>query len=150
MRTIKREVVAILLFSRDGKLFQGLRDPAHGGVWPDCWNIPGGGVDAGESKEEAIRRETLEETGVDISGYPLEMVDDRGAAITEKTLRETGERVMVDMTFTVYKVVLDNDASEIQTHFDHEFMEGKWSTIAEAKQLKLTPPTVELFKRLGW
>ena len=97
MRTVKRDVVAILLFSKDGKLFQGMRDPAHGGVWPDCWNIPGGGVDEGEGKEDAVRRETLEETGVDISGYPLELVDDAGSGVTEKTLRETGGRVIVSI-----------------------------------------------------
>lgn len=150
MRTVKRNVVAILLFSRDEKIFQGLRDPAHGGVWPDCWNIPGGGVDDGESKEDAIRRETLEETGVNISKYPLEMVDDVGSGITEKTLRETGERVIVDMKFTVYKVVLDKNAADVKVNFDHEFIEGKWSTIEEAKKLKLTPPTIELFTRLGY
>ena len=100
MRTINREVVAILVFSKDGKIFQGLRDPSHGGVWPDCWNIPGGGVDAGESKEEAIQRETLEETGIDISTYHLELVDEKGSGMTEKTLRDSGERVLVDMKFT--------------------------------------------------
>lgn len=150
MRTIQRDVVAILLFSKDGKFFQGLRDPQRGGVWSDCWNIPGGGIDEGETREDAVRRETHEETGVDISGFPLEMVDDKGAAITEKTLKETGERVIVDMQFTVYKVVLDKNAADITVHFDHEFIEGKWSTIEEAKKLKLAPPTMELFERLGW
>ena len=150
MRTVKRDVVAILLFSKDGKLFQGMRDPAHGGVWPDCWNIPGGGVDEGEGKEDAVRRETLEETGVDISGYPLELVDDAGSGVTEKTLRETGERVIVSMKFTVYKVILNKNANDVKLNFGHEFVEGKWSTPEEAKKLKLTPPTIELFKRLGY
>jgi 8-oxo-dGTP pyrophosphatase MutT (NUDIX family) len=150
IRTIKRDVVAILLFSRDGKLFQGKRNPAHGGVWSDCWNIPGGGVEEGESKEDAIRRETLEETGVDISGYPLKLVDDVGFGSAEKTLRDTGERVVAEMKFTVYKVVLNQDAADVKLDFDEEFVEGRWSTIEEAKGLVLTPPTIELFQRLGY
>ena len=31
-----------------------------------------------------------------------------------------------------------------------EFTEEKWSTVEQAKELKLPPPTIELFKRLGY
>ena len=119
-------------------------------MWPDCWHIPGGGVEEGETKEEAICRETLEETGIDISAYPLELVDDKGFGTTEKVLRDSGERVIVDMKFTVYKVTLDKDAADVEVKLDDEFVEGNWSTIEETKMLKLNPPTVELFKRLGY
>ena len=51
--------------------------PDHPGVW--CW--PGGGVETGESPEDAARRELHEEAGIDFSG-PLRMVDDRGGFVT--------------------------------------------------------------------
>ena len=35
---------------------------------PGAWEIPGGGVRAGESSEEAVKREILEETGIDVNG----------------------------------------------------------------------------------
>lgn len=33
---------------------------------PGCWEVSGGGVMAGESSEEAVRREVIEETGIDV------------------------------------------------------------------------------------
>lgn len=35
---------------------------------PGWWEVSGGGVMAGETSEEAVRREVLEETGLDVSG----------------------------------------------------------------------------------
>lgn len=35
---------------------------------PGWWEVPGGGVMAGEESEEAVRREILEETGIDVTG----------------------------------------------------------------------------------
>lgn len=41
MREIERQIVSALIFSKDGKLFQGMKDPNKGGVYSDCWHIPG-------------------------------------------------------------------------------------------------------------
>ena len=34
---------------------------------PGWWEVPGGGVQAGESSREAVNREVFEETGIDVS-----------------------------------------------------------------------------------
>lgn len=40
---------------------------------PDVPDLPGGGIDAGETPEEAVRREIAEETGMTLAGFtPLE------------------------------------------------------------------------------
>jgi|tagenome__1003787_1003787.scaffolds.fasta_scaffold20983850_4 8-oxo-dGTP pyrophosphatase MutT (NUDIX family) len=40
----------------------------------DWWELPGGGVEAGETLVGAARREFAEETGIPIDGVPLEHV----------------------------------------------------------------------------
>lgn len=150
MRTINREVVAALIFSKDGKLFQAYRNNGNS-VYSHCWHIPGGGVEEGEEKVAALVREMKEELELDISACPIELVDDQGGGESEKVLRETGERVHAKMKYFVYKVQLDKPASEVEITLDpYEFETYQWSNIADLKNLKVTPPSVELFTRLGY
>ncbi len=66
MRTIQREIVAGLVVSKDGKFLFGMKDPEGGGVYAHCWHTPGGGIEEGENKLEALAREMQEEMGIDI------------------------------------------------------------------------------------
>jgi 8-oxo-dGTP pyrophosphatase MutT (NUDIX family) len=150
MRSITRNIVSALIFSKDGKLFQGMKDPKDGGVYADCWHIPGGGIDDGEEKILALIREIKEETGIDISTSSIELVDDSGRGESEKILKETGERVLCTMNFNVYKVVLDQDVGDVVVSLDDDLVTFKWVDLEELKELKLTPPSISLFKRLGY
>ncbi|MEE6258034.1 NUDIX hydrolase [Plantactinospora sonchi] len=54
------------IFDHDGRIL--LVDPTY----KEFWNLPGGGVDAGESPRAACRREVREELGLDVRiGSPL-------------------------------------------------------------------------------
>lgn len=56
--------VAVVLLVRGNKVFALRRGPTA--PWmPGCWNLPGGVLEAGESKVAAARRECLEEAGVE-------------------------------------------------------------------------------------
>ena len=151
MRTIHRDIVAALLVSKDGKLLQAFQDPEGGGVYPGCWGLIGGGVEDGEDQRTALNREMLEETGIDISGYPAELISSSQTGEGEKTLRKTGERVFCTMKFFVYKVVIDDQiGDEIKVTLDHEHIDYQWMEPRELKNLKITPPSVELFQKLGY
>ncbi len=150
MRRIQREIVSALIFSKDEKLFQGRKDPHDGGVYTDCWHIPGGGIEQGEVKLAALIREVKEETGMDISAYPIELVD-VASGEAEKTIKETGERVICEMTFYDYKITIsDKDAADIRVNLQDDLIEYRWTDLADLPNLKLTPPSVALFKKLGY
>ena len=150
LRRIKRDIVSAVIFSKDGKIFQGKKDPAKGGVYLDAWHIPGGGIEEGEDKIDALKREILEETGIDISPYSIELLDDTGRGVCERTMKD-GERVMCEMVFYTYKVVIhDKDAQDIAVALNDDLVEYVWRDPNELKHVVLTPPSQELFRKLGF
>lgn len=150
MRTIHRDIVSAVIFSRDGKLLMGMKDPKDGGVYADCWHIPGGGIDDNEPQLEALRREILEETGIDTKACNVKLVDDQGRGETEKTLKDTGEKVVCKMKFNVYQVEVNKDAADVETTLKDDLIRVEWVSLADLKNYKLTPPSIELFERLNY
>ena len=150
MREIERDIVSALIFSKDGKLFQGMKDTEKGGVYSDCWHLPGGGVDEGENREEALKREVKEETGIDISQYKIDLIDQKGRGESRKILK-SGEEVLCKMKFFVYKVdINDKNSNEVEVNLSDDLVKYRWSDLSELASLKLTPPSIELFKKLGY
>jgi 8-oxo-dGTP pyrophosphatase MutT (NUDIX family) len=151
MRTINREIVSAIIVSKDGKLLLGLKNPDGGGVYVDCWHIPGGGVDENETKKIALTREVAEETGIDISGYKTVLVDDNDEGESEKILKDTGEKVLCKMKFYVFRVDLtDKKAHEIVVKLGDDLFKTEWVNPEGLKYFKLTPPGEKLFRKLGY
>jgi len=62
------DTAAVASIIRDNKILLGLREYQNA---PTVWTPPGGSVDDSETLEQAVRRETKEETGID----DLEFID---------------------------------------------------------------------------
>jgi nucleoside triphosphatase len=62
-QTFPESTVGVFIFNPQGQLLL-LR--SH--KWPGCYVVPGGHVELGERMEDAVLRETKEETGLDVVG----------------------------------------------------------------------------------
>ena len=138
MRTIHRDIVGGFIFSKDGKFLLGKN--RKGGVYEGSFVVPGGGVDEGETKEIALRREMLEETGIDINEASVkELYQSSGEH--EKTLRDTGERVFVKMDFYNYRINLNQNADEVVLQTEDDWYQPRWFDIEELSNINLSEPT---------
>ena len=128
----------------------GMKDPSSGGVYADCWHIPGGGVDEGERLEDALAREVLEEVSIDVSLANVSLADNKGRGQTEKIIKDTGEKVLCNMTFNVFRVDLPKTAAKAGAKPGDDLVKLEWVDLSNLNNYKLTPPSLVLFKRLGY
>lgn len=148
MKTIHRDIVAACIFSKEGKLFMGMKDPAKGGVYADCWHIPGGGVENGESKIQALIREMKEEVGLQINPSQVKLLDDLGTGESIKKIN--GKDVLCKMKFTVYTIQLNEESQHVRIQLNDDLVKYVWVETSNIKDYRLTPPSIVLFKRLGY
>ena len=86
--------------------------------------MPGGGVRAGESAEDAVKREILEETGVDVSNA------DGGYVFSYKRVNpEEKNNYFVD----IFRYTMDIPDSAIHTQ-EREVMEYAFATLEQIQE----------------
>ena len=146
MRIIHRDIVGGFIFSKDGKFLLGKN--RKGGVYEGSFVVPGGGVGDGETKEQALRREMLEETGIDTNNAKVTQLNESSGE-HEKTLRDTDERVFVKMTFYDYRIDLNQNASEVILSTEDDWREPHWFEINELSDANLGAPTRETLIKAG-
>jgi len=112
------------------------------GVFPGQWGLPGGGVEPGETLDQALRRETLEELGVELEdARPLLFRD----ATLDKLL-PNGSHQRLYMVFLLYECRLRPGAFALNA----ELSATAWARLDELAGFDLNPLTRETFRLLGW
>lgn len=149
MRTVKRDIASALIFSKDEKLLQVKNAEPDHGVYADAWVIPGGGIEDGETAEQAVVREVMEEIGLDISSVPTKLVW-TGTGQSTRKLKTTGEEILVDMSFKNFDVRLDQDAKDVELIPSDEHKEFLWVDLGDLKNLVLSQPSTECLTELGY
>lgn len=149
MREIHRTIASALLFSSDGKLLLGKKDPNSGGVYLDCRHLPWGGVDKGESLRDAVIREVEEEVWLNISKYDIIRLPyyDKQTAI--KTDKASWEKLLCHMDLNAFKVVLDQDANNINMRLNDDLIEVRRFSTEELSTIPLVPGGREFFEKIG-
>jgi deoxyinosine 3'endonuclease (endonuclease V)/8-oxo-dGTP pyrophosphatase MutT (NUDIX family) len=127
---IQRSVVRLVVLDSSGRLLLfHTRDPYYPelGTW---WELPGGGIDHGETYREAAVRELREETGIAVTASQLGPPSWRRRA----SFRHRGARRLQDEV--VVAVVLDGpgpvvDGSERLDYEQEDYFDFRWWPVAE-------------------
>jgi 8-oxo-dGTP pyrophosphatase MutT (NUDIX family) len=149
MREINRVIASAIIFSNEGKVLMGRKNPNKGGVYIDFWHIPGGGMHGDEPILDTLIREVKEEVGIDISDADIKQMPEKGYGKSERTL-ENGERVIANMEFNRFEVRLDKNADEIKLTLGDELTEAKWFSPTELRDVEQIPGGKEFFEGMGY
>jgi len=132
---MRTRIVSVGLIEKDGKILMGNKAPGRG-PYPGTWRLPGGGVEEGETLEQALVREVKEEVGLDVinSEMVFECED-----ITQ------GNEEMMHYKFNIFKAEVEGK----ENHSD-EFPKIKWIDKNDLTKTKLAKPSIMLFEHLGY
>lgn len=134
---MKTRVIVSAVIEKDNKLLFG-RKKKDVGPYPNTWHLIGGGVNDGESLQDAIRREVTEESGV-----VIEIVKSFGFGDDYEPDKH-GET-----THYIFLVFLAKYISgEIKAGDDIEKLE--WFSKDKLSQIELNRPSIKLFKEIGY
>lgn len=125
-----RPCVGITLFNQDGKVFVGERVEHEG-----AWQMPQGGIDKGETVEDAFFRELLEETGIENFHVEILKVHHRQLDYTlpPHLMGRLWNGKWGGQTQTWVAGRFSGDNSEIDVYHHHfpEFNKWQWITLDE-------------------
>ncbi len=100
------------------------------------WSIPGGAAEAGETLQEALRREMREETGLDVR--PIEVL-----AVLDRIVRDDDGRPRYHYVLIDYLCAVDHPHACAAS----DAAECRWASSGELGQFHLSPDTLEVVQK---
>lgn len=100
------------------------------------WSLPGGLVDVGETTEEAVRRELLEECGLAIRVVGV-------AGVVDRITRDAAGRVRYHYVLVDYLAYADTEAIVAGT----DAADARWVPVGEVERLDTTPGLADMIGR---
>ena len=130
------EVVAAVIRDDEGRIFATQRGY---GEWKDWWEFPGGKIEPGESREQALRREIREELAADIEvGELLRTID--------------YDYPQFHLTMHCFKCRLKEQSPMTNEQSSYTLLEheaAKWLTPSELSSVRWLPADIELIESLS-
>jgi 8-oxo-dGTP diphosphatase len=112
-----------------------IRRAANESYYPNCFEMPSGKVDDGETIGEAIARELFEETGLTLSSVLAQIPEI--TYTTEKIVLHGGREVQVVKTACQLNFAVETTGDVIELN-EEEHSEWKWATVEEMAALQMT------------
>lgn len=134
---MKHAIIVSAIIEKNGQYLFG-RKPKDMGPYPNCWLLVGGkAYPEKECLEESVRREVKEETNLEIKNLLPVFFDE------DHRIRKGEMTHLIFLTYLCkYKSGVEKPGDDIETI--------KWVKKSEIKNLEVSPPSVKLFRHLGW
>ena len=139
---VKTHVGAYGVIIKDNKII--LVKKARGG-YKGKLDLPGGGIEHTELPEEALKREIMEEAGINIANYKLlDVVATNIKWEMEPNLWEDLHHLGILYTVDTNEYLLKNEADGLDSNG------ANWYNIAELNKKELSPFTILALEKLGY
>ena len=134
-----RTIVVGVVLNRSRKLLLCKMAPDRG-VFPGQWGLPGGGVEPNEKIENALRRELIEEIGIEVTDIEPAFFKDKQLT---KTFKD-GSKRSIYMIFLIFYCV----ATTEELILNPEFVEYKWVRKDEIREFDLNAETIDTLEKI--
>ncbi|MBI3032165.1 NUDIX hydrolase [Candidatus Woesearchaeota archaeon] len=122
-----RTIAIIVPYTKEGKVLLQKRHSIS--KWGEEWSFWGGGIDPGETKEQAARRELKEELDFDVQNLPY-------LGGINKIMKHIKDLELWYITYEIFVTPISGDLSQFHVHEGDGL--GLFS-LSEARHLKMAP-----------